>query len=255
MPKSKTSPSSASFRFRVARRIAPSLLLVALGCGPHAHIPVRPGLPGGPTVPGAAVDGDSDATLARALAPRLYIQRDEFFPLSRAVAVIHPSRRVIAYHLLWRDDVAGAWLPFTVPTDEEEVWVGYDSSHVATEMWTYWHGKVLHTRWPGGPPAVNVQWGKHGSLPRGVIESDLPSPRKLNFFWLSTYLLLPDTWLGNINRKGPWCFCHGYKRYREFTRELDLGRQLDAIVRTDNPVPALTAVFGRKYSMKLPWPN
>ena len=32
------------------------------------------------------------------------------------VAVVHPDSQVVAYHLLWRDDAHGAWIPFTVPT-------------------------------------------------------------------------------------------------------------------------------------------
>ena len=86
--------------------------------------------------------------LARSLAPVLYLQRDERFPLSRVVAVIHPAKRIIAYHLLWRDDVNGSWIPFTVATDQEIVWVGYDQSGAPTEVWTYWHGTILHTPWP-----------------------------------------------------------------------------------------------------------
>ena len=78
-------------------------------CGPHAHIPPRGVVP----LPGVAARGDSVDLLARGLAPTLYLQRDEAFPLSRIVAVVHPSRSVIAYHLLWRDDVHGAWIPFT----------------------------------------------------------------------------------------------------------------------------------------------
>ena len=46
--------------------------------------------------------------MARALAPVLYLQRDEWFQLARIVAVIHPNRRIIGYYLLWSDDVHGA---------------------------------------------------------------------------------------------------------------------------------------------------
>ena len=95
-------------------------------------------------IPGAVADSDSSATLARELAPLLYTQRDEWFPLERAVAVVNPSRPIIAYHLLWRDDVHGSWIPFTVPTDEEIVWVGYDTTRAPTDIWTFWHGSVLH---------------------------------------------------------------------------------------------------------------
>ena len=80
-----------------------------------------------------------------------------------------PTRRVIAYHLLWQDDVNGSWIPFTVPTDEEVVWVGYDSTRAPTDIWTYWHGTLLHADWrERGQVAIDVQWGKHGSLPHGL---------------------------------------------------------------------------------------
>ena len=221
-----------------------------VACGPRAHIPQSP-LPD----IGALQASDSSAQLARALAPVLYIQRDEWFPLERVVAVVNPLRPVIAYHLLWKDDINGSGIPFTVPTDEEIVWVGYDTSRAATDIWTYWHGKIVHTNWRDrGPPAVDVQWGKHGSLPHGIVESDLPSTSKLNVFYALTWLSLPDIWLGRLTRPGPLCFCHGYGRYRDFSRVARLSDSLTAIVRTTDPTAALTAVFG-KYSKKPPWPG
>lgn len=220
-------------------------------CGPRAHIPPRP-----VAVPGALPASDSGAVLARALAPVLYLQRDEWFPLERVVAVVHPTKPVIAYHLLWKDDVNGSWIPFTVPTDEEEVWVGYDSTHAPTDVWTYWHGKILHADWRDhGPVWIDVQWGKHGSLPGGVIESDLPWTRKLNSFYAFTWLGLPDIWLGDLTRRGPWCFCHGYARYRDFSRPLPLAGRIDAVVRAEDATAALATVFGRPYSRKVPWPE
>ncbi|HZI41660.1 MAG TPA: hypothetical protein VFD67_08145 [Gemmatimonadaceae bacterium] len=207
-------------------------------------------------MPGALEFADSGSRLAHALAPLLYIQRDEWFPLQRVVAVLHPSRRIIAYHLLWQDDVNGSWIPFTVATDEEVVWVGYDSTHAPTDLWTYWHGTLLHADWrERGQVAVDVQWGKHGSLPHGIIESDLPSIKKLNDFYAFTWLGLPDMWLGNLTRRGPWCFCHGYRRYRDFSRQLPLGSKLDFVVRADDARESLGAVFGRPYSTKTPWPE
>src|SRR4051812_19485505 len=222
------------------------------GCGPHAHIPQPP-------IPefGALPSGDSVAQLANHLAPTLYIQRDEWFGLERVVAVVSPTRPVIAYHLLWRDDVNGSGIPFTVPTDEEIVWVGFDSTtREATDIWTYWHGKILHTDWRGhGSPAVNVQWGKHGSLPRGVVESDLPSTRKMNVFYAFTWITLPDIWIGQLTRRGPWCFCHGYARYRDFSRVTPIADSLNAIVKTEDPTAALIAIFGKPYSKKQAWPE
>lgn len=221
------------------------------GCGPRAHIPPRP-----VSLPGALVERDSLARLARALAPLLYIQADEWFPLERVVAVVHPVRRVIAYHLLWKDDVHGSWIPFTVPTDEEIVWVGYDARWTPTRVWTFWHGKILRTEWRNrGPAAIDVQWGKHGSLPRGIIESDLPKTGKLNAFYLFTWLGLPDIWLGNLTRPGPWCFCKSYGRYRDFSKLMSLSNRVDVVARTENPRAILAAVFGRPYSRKRAWPE
>jgi len=234
-----------------SRTSAGALLLAALlgGCGPHAHIPLRP-----IDLPGALAASDSGALLARSLAPVLYIQRDETFPLSRVAAVVHPTKRIIAYHLLWRDDVNGSWIPFTVPTDEEVVWVGYDATNAPTDVWTYWHGTILHTPWPKSQVRVDVQWGKHGSLPRNVVQSDLPKSRSLNFFYAMTIVGEPDILLGDIFRKGPLCFCHGYRRYLDFNRPIPLGEKLDAVARTENPQSVLKEVFGSKYSNKHRWP-
>jgi hypothetical protein len=226
------------------------LVILTTACGPKAHIPLVPS-----RLPGQLAATDSGALLARSLAPVLYLQRDETFPLSRAVAVLHPSRRVIAYHLLWRDDVHGAWLPFTKPTDEEIVWVGYDVTNAPTELWTYWHGLVLHTAVAKTQVAIDVQWGKHGSLPRGLRESDLPAPRKLNEFYALTIVGLPDILLGDLSRKGPLGFFHGYRRYRDFNRPIILADRLDAVVRLEDPDPALRQVFGVPYSHKRAWPN
>jgi len=206
-------------------------------------------------VPAALSPSDSGAKLARRLAPLLYLQRDEWFPLDRAVAVLHPTRPVIAYHLLWRDDIHGSWIPFTVPTDEEVVWVGYDPSGAPTDIWTYWHGKTLHADWrPRGTPAVDVQWGKHGLMPHGLIESDLPQLRKLNDFYAYHFIFLPDILLGRLTRPGPSGFFHSYARYRDFSRVLVLGDSLDAVVRTQDAREALAAVFGKPYSRKPQWP-
>lgn len=220
-------------------------------CGPRAHIPPRPVI-----VPGALDDSDTVARLARGLAPVLYLQRDEWFPLSRAVAVVHPNRRIIAYHLLWQDDVHGSWIPFTVPTDEEVVWVAYDSTRAPTDIWTFWHGSILHTDWrQRGTPAIDVQWGKHGSLPRGIIESDLPRGQTLNAFYMLAFIGLPDILLGKLTRPGPSGFFHSYDRYRDFSRTIRLGDSLDVVVRAEDARESLAAVFGKPYSRKRPWPD
>ena len=217
-------------------------------CGPRAHVPAMPS----PVVIHA--DTGQMNRLARSLAPVLYLQRDEWFPLARAVAIVHPKRRIIAYHLLWKDDVFAAWIPRTVPTDEEIVWVGYDSTYAPTDVWTYWHGSILHTPWPKRQVAIDVQWGKHGSLPHGMLLGDLPGYQSLNSFYVVQTMFMWDFWLGNLTRKGPLCFCHTYRRYRQFDNAMLLAEHIDAVVVTAEPHTTLEAVFGRPYSQKPPWP-
>lgn len=229
--------------------MAVPLCVAWAGCGPRLHLPALPSSP-----PGALSPGDTGATLARELAPVLYRQPDEWFPVVRAVAVLHPTRPIIAYHLLWRDDAHGAWVPFTKPSDQEIVWVGYDSTGAPVDLWTYWHGDVLHVPWPKRQVLVDVQWGKHGSLPRGTRSESLPVARSLEAFYLLTWAGLPDLWLGRLSRRGPLCFCGSYARYTAFTDPLGLAERIDVVVRAEDPSEALRAVFGARYSRKRAWP-
>jgi len=232
------------------KKAFPITALLLSACWRHSGIPPLP-----VAIPDAA--DSSQVALARALAPVLYVQRDEYFPLERVVAVLHPSRPVIAYHLDWKWDVNGQWAPWARSSDAEEIWVGYDSvSRAPTDLWTYWHGTVLHTSWRGkGQPAISVQWGKHGSLPHGVIESDLPRAKTLNVMYASSYVLLPDIWLGRLIHGGPWGFFHSYARYRDFSRVVPLDQKLSAVVRTADARTALRAVFGKRYAGKASWPT
>jgi hypothetical protein len=223
---------------------------IVAGCGPRAHIPARP------IVVASALPADDPAIhLARALAPVLYLQRDEWFRVDRVVAVVHPNKPIIGYYLLWRDDVHGAWIPLTKATDEEVIWIGYDSTQAPTDVWTYWHGTVLHADWRGrGTVLIDVQWGKHGSMPRGIVDDGPLWPRTLSSFWVSSWVGLPDILLGRLTRPGPLCFCHSYRRYTTFDRPVLTGNLIDVVVRALDPDPVLAAIFGTPYSKKGPWP-
>ena len=236
-------------------RVQTSLLItfltaaVVTSCGPTARIPPRPA-PIGILRPAS----DSIVALVESLAPTLYLHPSETFPLERVVAVHHPERRLIAYHLLWRDDAHGAWIPFTTPTDQEIAWVAYDEGGNATTLLTYWHGTIVRADWRGkGRPAVDVQWGKHGMLPRATHQKDLPWARRLWTYYAFTWGL-PDLLLGRLSRDGPLCFCAGYGNYSRFTRPIELGPKLDAVVVAEDPDPVLTAIFGENYSRKPAWP-
>lgn len=122
-----------------------------------------------PRMPGA----DERATILR-FAPRVFTTPDEMFPLKDAAAVLHPSERLIAYHLFWEDDID--FPDDNDPCDHEVVWVQFSPDRQSVErFWTYFHGRILEAgedalrdaRAYAMRPRVNVQWGKHGSMPFG----------------------------------------------------------------------------------------
>jgi hypothetical protein len=145
-------------------------------------------------------------------------------------------------------------VPFTNPSDQEIVWVGYDSTGAPVDLWTYWHGDILHVAWPKRQVLVDVQWGKHGSLPRGLRPGSLAAEHSLESFYLLSWAGILDLWLGRLFRRGPMCFCGSYARYVAFTNPLGLADRLDVIARTDNPSDVLRSVFGEWYSRKRHWP-
>jgi tetratricopeptide (TPR) repeat protein len=106
-------------------------------------------------------------------APRVFQVASDPFRLLAAVAVHHPDEPLIAYHFFWEDDID--FPADNDPCDHELVWVRYDRSNAkVTEFHTYFHGRILGSTEAvrdaaahSERPRVNVQWGKHGSLPAG----------------------------------------------------------------------------------------
>jgi hypothetical protein len=112
--------------------------------------------------------------LARTFAPRLYTTPAEFFPLKDVASILHPDARLIAYHFFWEDDID--FPEDNDPCDHELMWVQYSRDKQSLErVWTYFHGRILEgteaalldAREHDMRPRVNVQWGKHGSMPAG----------------------------------------------------------------------------------------
>lgn len=116
---------------------------------------------------------DEHRRLVLKFAPRLFTVSGEFFPLKDIVAVLHPDRPVIGYHLFWEDDLG--FPADNDPCDHEIVWVEYDrQTERVTGVHTYFHGLVLNSAEAvadanahGGRPWIAVEWGFHGSVPRG----------------------------------------------------------------------------------------
>ena len=115
-----------------------------------------------------------DWSLARRFAPRVFVTASEFFALKDFAVVIHPSDRLIAYHFFWEDDID--FPEDNDPCDHELMWIRYSPDRLSIEkIWTYFHGRLLvggdaaldDARRNRMRPRVNVQWGKHGSMPLG----------------------------------------------------------------------------------------
>lgn len=115
--------------------------------------------------------------LARRFAPRLYTTPSEIFWLKDFAVILHPTERLIAYHIFWADDID--FPEDNDPCDHELIWVKYSEDKISIEgVLTYFHGRILEggeaaindARAHGMRPRVNIQWGKHGSLPVGWEE-------------------------------------------------------------------------------------
>jgi hypothetical protein len=120
---------------------------------------------------------EEDWQVVRRFAPRVHTTASEFFPLKDFAVILHPTERLIAYHFFWEDDID--FPEDNDPCDHELMWVRYSPDRMTLEkIWTYFHGRILD----GGQsalgdarrnrmrPRVNVQWGKHGSMPVGWEE-------------------------------------------------------------------------------------
>lgn len=112
--------------------------------------------------------------LVNRFAPRLYVNAAEFFPLKDFAVILHPERRLIAYHFFWEDDID--FPEDNDPCDHELIWVEYAADgKTLSRIWTYFHGQILaagdeaidEARQHRMRPRINVQWGKHGSMPVG----------------------------------------------------------------------------------------
>lgn len=102
--------------------------------------------------------------------PLLLIQPKECFPLKDIVAVHHPSKPLIGYHLFWEDDFD--FPDDYEPCDHEEIWVEYDAKkEVVTNVMCWFHSRVLESEAAVQEAhqheqraKIRIEWGKHGSL-------------------------------------------------------------------------------------------
>jgi hypothetical protein len=113
---------------------------------------------------------EKDKQLILKFCPILMTTPKECFPLKDIVAVHHPSKPVIGYHLFWEDDYD--FPDDYEPCDHEEVWIEYDpKTEAVTNVMCWFHARVLESEVAvkeaqnnQNRAIIRIEWGKHGSL-------------------------------------------------------------------------------------------
>ena len=164
--------------------------------------------------------------LLRRCCPLLRGHPAEFFPLNDFVALLHPTRPWIGFHLFWGDDID--FPDDNDPTDHEVIWVEYDPVHrEPIQVTTYFHERLISTSVPAGQrPLVAVEWGKHGSVPFNAA-GVLVETNGLRGNWKTLHdhgARLPNHPLA---RKWPKSFPGGFDDYLNFSVAKDPRDLLD----------------------------
>ena len=176
--------------------------------------------------PPATPSSDQEALIMK-FAPRLQTVPGEFFPLKDIVAVIHPDRPIIAYHLFWDDDID--FPADNEPADHEIVWVEYDpSSKVVTQISAYLHGYIAHgegaaedANTHGGRPWIGVEWGKHGSLPWDAADGAEGAGQVLHHNWTALHTQGRQKQDHPLSRGWPLKFTGDFAAYKDFSVAVD----------------------------------
>jgi len=176
--------------------------------------------------PAATPSATQRAAILR-FAPRVFQVSGDPFGLKDVVAIHHPNAPMIAYHFFWDDDID--FPEDNDPCDHELVWVRYDPNTMnVVSFHTYFHERILSSPEAildaaknGQRPRVNVQWGKHGSLPYGwdklvpILDDNMATYRKLH----TEGRRLPDHPLG---RNWPRRFEGTWSDFIAFNKEIDI---------------------------------
>jgi hypothetical protein len=160
-------------------------------------------------------------------APRLYTVRGEYFPLKDIVAVIHPDRPVIAYHLFWDDDID--FPADNEPADHEIVWVEFDpATGRVKEISAYLHSYIAHGEGAaadadahGGRPWIGVEWGKHGSLPLNSPKGAGGADKVLRHNWTQLHTQGRKRQDHPLAREWPVKFEGDFEAYCNYSEEVD----------------------------------
>ncbi|QGQ94744.1 hypothetical protein EHS13_07540 [Paenibacillus psychroresistens] len=126
----------------------------------------------------------------RRYCPMLLTTPKECFPLKDIIAVHHPDRPLIGYHLFWEDDYD--FPDDYEPCDHEEIWVEYDPhQEVVMNVMTFFHSYVIESKEAAieagennQRPIIRIEWGKHGSLLKGWEEIQIPMREVSALEWI-----------------------------------------------------------------------
>jgi hypothetical protein len=163
--------------------------------------------------------------------PILMVTPKECFPLKDIVAVHHPSKPIIGYHLFWEDDYD--FPDDYEPCDHEECWIEYDpETEVVTNVMSWFHARILESKLAANEAHLNqdralirIEWGKHGSLVCGWEDMKEPLTGVSIPEWLrKTYEQVkkggrvPEHPLKRFWPKG---FVGTFEEYLDFSAEVD----------------------------------
>jgi hypothetical protein len=233
----------------------PLLALAALSCA-------RP--PGTPLPAPAVHPGDPARLHALSLrfAPVLFLHPEEPYQVISVLAVFHPSKPLIAYHIFFEDDAFLAGRGKRL--DHEIAWVEYDPVTLkVTDVFTLWHRTVLETesrlqeaKVEDQRPRLDVQWGQHGLLPPDW--RTLVTIRPKLELWFHYQLMRLVNRLPKISTVTPSVRFRGsYAGYLVFTREVPTAtyiRKEDVVV-AEYPLEYIRSRVGQSFLPKKEWPD
>ena len=200
--------------------------------------------------------------IAVRFAPILQLNPSEPCSLLTVVAVLHPTKPLIAYHVFFDDDVMLSGRGKLA--DHEIVWVEYDPvSMKIADVQTLWHRTILRTdaclldaKRGDQRPKIDVQWGQHGMLPLGwqSLEQVRPKLEMPAHFELVRFInRVPKL----SPRRPAVTFGGSYAQYATFDRVVDSALYIhegDEIVAED-PLPFLRSRLATTFTPKKDWPE
>jgi hypothetical protein len=159
------------------------------------------------------------------LAPLALRVDQDPFELRDVVAIQHPSKPWIAYHLMWGDDID--YPEDNDPVDHEVVWVKFnETTGAAEELAVYFHGAIFRKAVEDSRPTFGVEWGKHGSVLLPIERFEGGQELRANWRRLNR----EGTRLPNhpLARAWPKSYSKSYSKYTQFRIPLDLGERLSS---------------------------